>query len=276
MLKRTLTGVALVIVLVPLLILGDWYFACVAAFIAYMANYELLAMFSKEEPTFKKLKYTMPIWSAVIVILGHFDNKMIIPGLIMGILLFLIGMVINKNIKPSTSMKLIFSYIYGGCLPLTLLYLRNINLWLVVLTLACVMLTDVGGYIFGFLFGKHKLCPTISPKKTIEGAILGTLFGVGCGCALYFVVSKVYDITIFATFIDMKLYLEILSVIGITLVLAVVGQLGDLVASRVKRAYDIKDFGKIFPGHGGVLDRFDSSLIAGAMMFVICYMIGVI
>ncbi len=276
MLKRTLTGVALVIVLVPLLILGDWYFACVAAFIAYMANYELLAMFSKEEPTFKKLKYTMPIWSAVIVILGHFDNKMIIPGLIMGILLFLIGMVINKNIKPSTSMKLIFSYIYGGCLPLTLLYLRNINLWLVVLTLACVMLTDVGGYIFGFLFGKHKLCPTISPKKTIEGAILGTLFGVGCGCALYFVVSKVYDITIFSTFIDMKLYLEILSVIGITLVLAVVGQLGDLVASRVKRAYDIKDFGKIFPGHGGVLDRFDSSLIAGAMMFVICYMIGVI
>lgn len=276
MLKRTLTGVALVIVLVPLLILGDWYFACVAAFIAYMANYELLAMFSKEEPTFKKLKYTMPIWSAVIVILGHFDNKMIIPGLITGILLFLIGMVINKNIKPSTSMKLIFSYIYGGCLPLTLLYLRNINLWLVVLTLACVMLTDVGGYIFGFLFGKHKLCPTISPKKTIEGAILGTLFGVGCGCALYFVVSKVYDITIFSTFIDMKLYLEILSVIGITLVLAVVGQLGDLVASRVKRAYDIKDFGKIFPGHGGVLDRFDSSLIAGAMMFVICYMIGVI
>ncbi len=276
MLKRTITGLALVLVLVPLLILGDWYFACVAAFIAYMANYELLAMFSKDEPTFKKLKYTMPIWSAVIVVLGHFDNTLIIPGIVMGILLFLIGMVINKHITPSTSMKLIFSYIYGGCLPLTILQLRNINLWIVLLTLACVMLTDVGGYIFGFLFGKHKLCPTISPKKTIEGAILGTLFGVGCGCALYFVATKVFDVTIFKSFIDMKLYLEILSVIGITLVLAIVGQLGDLVASRVKRAYEIKDFGKIFPGHGGVLDRFDSTLIAGAVMFVICYMIGVI
>lgn len=276
MLKRTITGLALVLVLVPLLILGDWYFACAAAFIAYMANYELLAMFSKKDSVFKQLKYTMPIWSAVIVILGYFDNQMIIPGLIMGILLYLIGMVINKHITPDVSMKLIFSYIYGGSLPLIILQLRNINLWIVVLTLACVMLTDVGGYIFGFLFGKHKLCPSISPKKTIEGAILGTIFGVGCGCALYFVVSKVYNITIFSVFLDTELYLEILAVIGITLVLAIVGQLGDLVASRIKRAYDIKDFGKIFPGHGGVLDRFDSTLIAGAMMYVICYMIGVI
>jgi phosphatidate cytidylyltransferase len=74
----------------------------------------------------------------------------------------------------------------------------------------------------------------------------------------------------------MKLYLEVISVIGIALILAIVGQLGDLVASRLKRAYNIKDFGKIFPGHGGVLDRFDSTLIASAVMFVICYMIGVI
>lgn len=276
MLKRTITGLTLVIVLVPLLILGDWYFAALVAFIAYMANYELLAMFSKDEPTFKKLKYTMPVWSAAIVILGYFDNKMVIPGIIMGVLLYLIGMVINKCITPSTSMKLIFSYIYGGCLPLAILFLRNINLWVVILTLACVMLTDVGGYIFGFLFGKHKLCPSISPKKTIEGAVLGTLFGVLCGCALYFVATKVYNVTIFSTFIDMKLYLEILSVIGITLILAIIGQLGDLVASRLKRSCGIKDFGKIFPGHGGVLDRFDSTLIAGAVMFVICYMIGVI
>lgn len=276
MLKRTITGLALVLFLVPLLILGDWYFACAVAFIAYMANYELLAMFSKEEPTFKKLKYTMPIYSAAIVVLGYFDSKLMIAGIVMGILLFLIGMVINKHIKPSTSMKLIFSYIYGGCLPLILLYLRNINLWIVVLTLVCVMLTDVGGYIFGFLFGKHKLCPSISPKKTIEGAILGTIFGVACGCALYFVLSKVYNITVFSIFVDTKLYLEILAVVGITLILAIAGQLGDLVASRIKRAYDIKDFGKIFPGHGGILDRFDSTLIAGAVMFAICYMIGVI
>lgn len=276
MLKRTITGLVLVAVLVPLLILGDWYFALACAFIAYMANHELLAMFSKEEPTFKQLKYTMPLWSAVMIGFGFFEPQMIIPGIILGVLMFLIAMVLNKHIKPATTMKLIFSYLYGGCLPLIILTLRNINLWLVVLTLTCVMLTDVGGYIFGFLFGKHKLCPEISPKKTIEGAILGTIFGVGCGCALYFVVTKVFDIIIFEPLQNMPMALEILLIIGITLVLAIVGQLGDLIASRIKRAYDIKDFGKIFPGHGGVLDRFDSTIIAGAVMYVICYLIGVI
>lgn len=276
MLKRTLTGLILVAVLVPLLILGDWYFALVVAFIAYMANHELLAMFAKDEKVFNTLKFSMPIWSAATIMFGFFDYSMIIPSMVMGIILFLIAMVINKQITPNTTMKLIFSYLYGGCLPLLVLYLRNINLWIVVLILATVMLTDVGGYIFGYFFGKHKLCPTISPKKTIEGAVLGTLFGMGCGCALYFVVSKVFEINILETIASLSLPLEILSVIGITLILAVIGQLGDLVASRIKRAYDIKDFGKIFPGHGGILDRFDSTLVASAMMYVICYLIGVI
>lgn len=276
MLKRTLTGLILVAVLVPLLILGDWYFALIVAFIAYMANQELLAMFAKEESVFKSLKNTMPIWSSITIIFGYFEPNLIIPAIVMGILLFLIAMVINKHITPSISMKLIFSYIYGGCLPLLVLYLRNLNLWIVFLVLVTVMLTDVGGYIFGYFFGKHKLCPTISPKKTIEGAILGTLFGMGCGCALYFVVSKVFDLTILTTISTLSLPLEILSIVGITFVLAIIGQLGDLVASRIKRAYNIKDFGKIFPGHGGILDRFDSTLIASAMMYVICYLIGVI
>lgn len=276
MFKRTLTGLVLIAILVPLLVLGNWYFALAVAFISYMANYELLAMFSKEEGTFKTLKITMPIWSALTVILGYFEPKMIIPSLVMGIILFLIAMVINKHITPATSMKLIFSYLYGGCLPLMVLYLRELNLWIIVLVLVTVMLTDVGGYIFGFLFGKHKLCPSISPKKTIEGAILGTIFGMGCGCALYFIATYVLDITFLEVVTHLSKPLEILSVISIAFVLAIVGQLGDLVASRIKRAYDIKDFGKIFPGHGGILDRFDSTLLSSAVMYVICYLIGVI
>lgn len=276
MFKRTLTGLILVAVLVPLLILGNWYFALLVAFIAYMANHELLAMFAKKEMIFKSLKYTMPIWSAITIFFGYFDSSLIIPAIVMGILLFLIAMVINRHITPSISMKLIFSYIYGGCLPLLVLYLRNLNLWIVVLVLVTVMLTDVGGYIFGYFFGKHKLCPTISPKKTIEGAILGTIFGMGCGCALYFIISKVFNITILETISTLSLLFEVLSVIVITLVLAIIGQIGDLVASRIKRAYEIKDFGKIFPGHGGILDRFDSTLIASTVMYLICYLIGVI
>ncbi|MBQ8292595.1 MAG: phosphatidate cytidylyltransferase [Bacilli bacterium] len=276
MLKRTLTGILLVVVLVPLLVLGDWYFALAASFIAYMANYELLNMFSKEEPVLKSIKFTLPVWSAITVAFSFFDKTMLMPCIVMGIILFLIAMVINKNISFNTSMKLILSYIYGGCLPGLVLYLRNINLWIIVLVLVTVMLTDVGGYIFGYLFGKHKLCPSISPKKTVEGAVLGTLFGMICGCALYFVVTKVFNETILVPLSNLNICLEVLSIIGITLVLSIVGQLGDLVASRIKRANDIKDFGNIFPGHGGVLDRFDSTLLAASVMYVICYLIGVI
>ena len=171
---------------------------------------------------------------------------------------------------------MIFSYLYGGFLFYSMVILRNINMWILAIVFITVMLTDVGGYIFGYLFGKHKLCPTISPKKTIEGAVLGTIFGLCCGTGAYFIVTRLLEETVFLTFNDMHLVIEILCVVGITLLLSVTGQLGDLVASKLKRAYDIKDFGKIFPGHGGVLDRFDSTLIAGALMFVICYMIGVI
>ena len=188
----------------------------------------------------------------------------------------MIGMVLNKCVSANTCIILIFSYMYGGFLFYLTTILRNINVFVIAIVFITVMLTDVGGYMFGYLFGKHKLCPTISPKKTIEGAVLGTIFGVCCGTGAYFLVTRLIEEVVFSTFSEMYIAIEILCVVGITLLLAVTGQLGDLVASKLKRAYDIKDFGKIFPGHGGVLDRFDSTLIAGALMFVICYMIGVI
>ncbi len=276
MLKRTITGLVLVAILVPLVILGDWYFAAGAALMAFVANYELLDMYAKKEPVLKSVKYLMPLWSSVTIMFSYFDNTMILPCLVMGILLFLIGMVLNKYINPTAMQHLIFSYLYGGCLPGLIIWLREINVWIIALVFVTVMLTDVGGYIFGFLFGKHKLCPTISPKKTIEGAVLGTIFGMGCGTTLYFIVTKVFNTQILNVLNDYELIFEIIVIIIITLLLSIVGQLGDLIASKIKRDNDIKDFGKIFPGHGGVLDRFDSSIIASAMMFVICYIIGVI
>ena len=276
MIKRTITGLILAIVLIPLLILGDWYFAVGVGILGFVATYELLMMFSSKEPILKKLCLTVPLWSAATIIFGFFDNTMVLPMLVIGVIVFLIGMILNKHISANACVMMIFSYLYGGFLLYSMVILRNINIWILAIVFITVMLTDVGGYIFGYLFGKHKLCPTISPKKTIEGAVLGTIFGVCCGTGAYFVVTRLIEEVVFSTFSEMHIAIEILCVVGITLLLAVTGQLGDLVASKLKRAYDIKDFGKIFPGHGGVLDRFDSTLIAGALMFVICYMIGVI
>lgn len=276
MFKRTITGLILAIVLIPLLLLGDWYFAVGVGILGFVATYELLMMFSSKEPILRKLCLTVPLWSAATIIFGFFDNTMVLPMLVIGVIVFLIGMILNKHITANACVMMIFSYLYGGFLFYSIVILRNINIWILAIVFITVMLTDVGGYIFGYLFGKHKLCPTISPKKTIEGAVLGTIFGVCCGTGAYFVVTRLIEEVVFSTFSEMHIAIEILCVVGITLLLAVTGQLGDLVASKLKRAYDIKDFGKIFPGHGGVLDRFDSTLIAGALMFVICYMIGVI
>ncbi|BDR60632.1 phosphatidate cytidylyltransferase [Lactobacillus xylocopicola] len=108
-----------------------------------------------------------------------------------------------------------------------------------------VWLTDTGAYMIGRKIGKHKLWPVISPNKTWEGSIGGTICAVICA-AIY-----VYFINVGYPLVEM---------VVIAVVLSIVGQMGDLVESAYKRFYGVKDSGKILPGHGGILDRFDSML----------------
>ena len=110
-------------------------------------------------------------------------------------------------------------------------------------------ITDIFAYFTGVFFGKHKLIEDVSPKKTIEGSIGGVVF-----CALFYVGYG----AIIGHFFGVDVNLIFLGISG--LILSVISQIGDLIMSVIKRHYGIKDFGKIFPGHGGVLDRFDSIL----------------
>ena len=120
-------------------------------------------------------------------------------------------------------------------------------------------ITDVFAYFTGMLFGKHKLIPDVSPKKTIEGSIGGIVF-----CTLSFVGYGILADVVFKDYIS----LTFLLVSGV--VASLVSQIGDLIMSVIKRHYGIKDYGKIFPGHGGMLDRFDSVLLVSLCMFAIC------
>ena len=130
--------------------------------------------------------------------------------------------------------------------------------WLFGLVFIAAWMTDTMAYFTGRLLGKHKLCPKISPKKTIEGSIGGTVF-----CALSFllygfIVSKITSLN--------PNYV----MLGISgLVLSVVSQFGDLAASLIKREHGVKDYGKIMPGHGGVMDRFDSILAVAPFLLLI-------
>src|SRR5699024_396371 len=122
---------------------------------------------------------------------------------------------------------------------------RMAGLDYLLLILFIIWATDSGAYFVGKYFGKRKLWPEISPNKTIGGALGGILLELVAG-SIFLLISQ----------IDYSF----VSVFGITVLISVVGQIGDLVASAMKRHYQVKDSGKIFPGHGGILDRLDSLL----------------
>ena len=145
-------------------------------------------------------------------------------------------------------------YITGGFLSIELLREMSDRIYFLVFIGAWI--TDIFAYFVGRLFGKHKLCETISPKKTVEGSIGGVVF-----CVIFFV--------LFSLAMPQKdnpwLYL-IMACVGI--LVSAVSQIGDLSMSLIKRHYGIKDFGKIFPGHGGVMDRFDSIVAAAGFLYL--------
>lgn len=126
----------------------------------------------------------------------------------------------------------------------------------VILTLCGAWFADTGAYFAGTFFGKHKLCPEISPKKTVEGFIGGVIFN-----ALMFMLFG-YIVSLYSEGAAPK-YL-ILAALG--LVCSVLGLIGDLFASLIKRKCEIKDYGNIMPGHGGALDRFDSVVFVAPFM----------
>ena len=117
--------------------------------------------------------------------------------------------------------------------------------------------SDMLAYFSGRLFGRHKLIPDVSPKKTVEGSIGGALF---CGIAA---VTFGYVVSCIDPSITEIRYLR-LFVAG--LIISIVSQIGDLIASYIKRKYEVKDYGNILPGHGGILDRFDSVLTTMPVM----------
>ena len=122
--------------------------------------------------------------------------------------------------------------------------------------------TDTFAYFCGMLFGrggKHKLIPDVSPKKTVEGSIGGIVFCILAMILFGVIINSITD-----------LHANYLVLIGAGLLASIVSQIGDLCMSVIKRTYGIKDYGKLFPGHGGVLDRFDSVLAVAVVLAALC------
>lgn len=160
--------------------------------------------------------------------------------------------------------------ICGICALVTVMYraipaVRNMEhgFFYLVLTVVVCCATDIMAYLTGKTFGKHRLCPKISPKKTVEGSIGGIIGAV----LIALLVGWIFEVTA-------SLNVNYPLLITYAIIASVIGQFGDLSMSAVKRCFGVKDFGKLFPGHGGVLDRFDSLLFTAPFTLLFCQYIG--
>lgn len=225
---------------VPLYIL-----ALVAPFVVrYTLDAQLVASLSAVIPN-----RTVRSYDALIVVLGIYMLY------ILGVWVFSYQKDQNVDMNKVLASVLVSLYIISATSSIVLIRdsLGGEYYWYFIFIGAWV--TDTFAYFAGMLFGKHKLIPNVSPKKTVEGAIGGIVFCVaffvGYGALLNHLTQ--YDISLvllgFAGFLS-----------------ALVSMIGDLAMSVIKRTYGIKDYGKIFPGHGGVLDRFDSILAVAIVM----------
>lgn len=116
--------------------------------------------------------------------------------------------------------------------------------------------TDTFAYFCGRAFGKHKLCPSVSPKKTVEGAIGGVVGCVLCVVLYVYIISK-----------TCAMQANLINAAVLALIASVFSQFGDLAASCIKREYGVKDYGNLIPGHGGILDRFDSAILIAPLIY---------
>ena len=153
-----------------------------------------------------------------------------------------------------------------ACANIMALYVKH-GWYFVVLGLFSPWISDVFAYFTGSFFGKHKICPHISPKKTWEGCIGGAVCcAIVTGLFFALVMNRIVD-----SDLPFALYVALATVSG--LILSVVSQLGDWLASAIKRMVGIKDYGNIMPGHGGVMDRFDSAFFTLPIAFAMALLL---
>lgn len=209
-----------------------------------------------------KVARMLPVVSIGYILLASYyltnnDFKILSYIIIIGTFLLLCIPVLNIKYTFIDSAITMLGFIYVGIL-FSFIYLvnkMNGGEYLVWLIFLASWLCDTVAYYTGRAFGKHKLCPKVSPKKTIEGSIGGIVgAAVACGIFGYFITGYVEGIALY-------------NYIIIGLICGVFCQFGDLVASSIKRYAGIKDYSKLIPGHGGILDRFDSILFSGAVVF---------
>jgi len=261
--QRILTAIVALILFVPLVIIGGLPFTIAVYVIATIGLYELLRM--KDVHLFSIEGFLTWIALAVLLMPANTSDDVFemigytkIELTFAIVLILLIYTVIVKNrFTFDHAAFSVLGALYVGVGFYYLIETRIYGIEYVVYALMVIWTTDSGAYFIGRKIGKRKLWPEISPNKTVEGFIGGVL------SAVVFALIFQYFFPIASTYIIL---------IVVTIIASIIGQLGDLVESALKRHFEVKDSGQLLPGHGGILDRFDSLLFVLPLLHFLHFM----
>ncbi len=255
---RLLSGIVLVLAALVLIITGGDVLLISTLVISYIGMFELYRIFHIEKAAPGIVGYLAATVYYANLRFAFIPDMMM---LVLGLLVILMFVYVFTYPKYHTEQLLaaffgvfyvavMLSYIYQT----RMLALGAYVVWLVFL---CSWGCDTCAYCVGVLIGKHKMAPVLSPKKSVEGAVGGVV-----GAALLTVIYTM----IFKNAMDIT-QTEVWILAGISAVGALISMVGDLTASAIKRNYEIKDYGKLIPGHGGILDRFDSVIFTAPIIY---------
>ncbi len=245
--KRIISAILMIIICVPILILGGRIFAILVGMLGVLALKELIDL-KESHNKIPDFIFLLGIIDLLLLTFSEFDGYSIAFGLsyraiAITLLTLFIPILFTKKYETKDAMFMSGSVLFLGFVFNSLILIRNININILIYLALIVIFTDSFAMFIGMLIGHHKCTPVISPKKTWEGSIGGSI--VGTSVAVIFYLNAISNISL------VKIFL-------LTLLLSVMGQIGDLFFSKIKRENHIKDYSNLIPGHGGILDRIDS------------------
>ncbi len=255
---RIISAIIACLIAIPLIIIGGYPFYFGVGLLAILGYKELLDL-RKSHKKLPNLMIMMGVVCLILLLLGNLHNISTYFGIPYGniiiCLIFLLLPTVYFQDKYSTkdAFYLLGITIFLGLVFNLFIIARNRSLGLFLYLLLIPILTDTFAYICGRLFGKNKLCPTISPKKTWEGSFAGLIAGTLGGIIIYVLLVDHFSF----------------KMVLVTALLSTIGQVGDLFMSKIKRENEIKDFSNIMPGHGGILDRIDSFIFVVLTYFLL-------
>jgi phosphatidate cytidylyltransferase len=263
-LERTISGILLVIIALVTIIAGNDILLATIGLISLIGFYELIKVFKMEKTIAGVIGYIATIAYYALLRL-ELQEYLILFFIVY--LLMLLGVYVFSfpKYKADDIIPVFFGMFY---VVLMLSYIYQVRMledgaYIVWLIFLCSWGCDTCAYLVGVMFGKHKMAPILSPKKSIEGGIGGVV-----GAALLgFAYASIFKENLAME--NPTVLFPIVCVFG-----AIVSQMGDLAASGIKRNHDIKDYGKLIPGHGGIMDRFDSVIITAPIIFYLVTLFG--